>query len=86
MAESVSLALAQNIGREAAHKLIEQACALAMENKQTLLQVLCDDERVTHHLSSVTLEKLLDPLAYTGEAVAFVDRVLTAHLHRKLKS
>ena len=86
MAESVSLALALHIGREASHKLIEHACALAMEKKQTLLQVLCDDDRVTQHLSSVALEKLLDPLTYTGEAVAFVDRVLNAHLHRKLKS
>lgn len=86
MAESVSLALAEHIGREASHKILEQACAQAMANKQTLLQVLCDDVVVTKYLSSVVLEKLLDPLAYTGEAVEFIERVLTAHQQRKMQS
>ena len=86
MAESVSLALAPHIGREASHKQLEQACALTLESGQTLLEVLRRDVHITAHLSPVMLEKLLDPEAYTGEAQALIERVLTAHQQRKLTS
>ncbi len=84
MAESVSLALAEHIGREAAHQLLERACTLAVEKRQTLLQVLSAHADVTRYLSRAALEQCLDPLAYTGEAASFVERVLAAHMQRKM--
>ena len=86
MAEAVSLALGEHIGRLAAHKLVEQACQRALETKQPLLQVLMHTETIRDKLSAEQLEKCFDPLAYTGEAGSFVDRVLAAHQQRKSHS
>ena len=40
------------------------------------------DERVAPVLGAERLAALFDPLSYTGEAPAFVDRVLAAHRQR----
>ncbi len=83
MAEAVAMALAEHIGRPAAHLILEQACAHAVANQQALLSVLTADTRVTAQLTVAEIEQLFQPLVYTGEALAFVDRVLAAHGHRK---
>ena len=83
MAEAVAMALAEHIGRPAAHLILEQACAHAVANQQALLSVLMADTRVTAQLTIAEIEQLFQPLVYTGEALAFVDRVLAAHGHRK---
>ena len=86
MAEAVSLALGEHIGRQEAHKLVEQACQQALSTRQPLLQVLMTNETVRDKLSDSQLEQCFDPLAYTGEAGAFVDRVLADHQQRKSHS
>lgn len=86
MAEAVSLALGEHIGRLNAHKLVEHACQQALSTKQSLLQILMTNETVTDNLSASQLEQCFDPLAYTGEAEAFVDRVLADHQQRKSHS
>lgn len=83
MAESVSLALAQQVGRAVAHELIEEACHQAVKSGRSLLEVLKSDPRMFKELSSSRLEALFDPAAYLGEAPAFVERVLAHHRHRK---
>jgi 3-carboxy-cis,cis-muconate cycloisomerase len=83
MAESVSLTLGEQMGRLAAHQLVEQACQQALTSKLPLLQVLMNNETVRAQLSVAQLEQCFDPLTYTGEAEAFVDRVLAAHQLRK---
>ena len=83
MAEAVSLALATRIGKSQAHELVEAACHRAIERNLGLLDVLRDDAQVAGILSAPELEKLFEPLAYTGEAGALVDRVLAAHRARK---
>ena len=83
MAEAVSLALAQHIGKEAAHHLLEQACALAVNTNSHLIDVLKADKECTTHLSAIEIERLFDSLAYTGQSSAFVEKVLATHEHRK---
>ena len=83
MAEAVSLALAPLIGRAAAHKLIEDACHKAVESGQSLRDILQSDPRMPAEFSAAKLEALFDPERYTGEAPAFVDRVLEHHRLRK---
>ena len=83
MAEAVSLALAQHMGRAVAHELIEEACHQAVASGRSLLEVLKSDPRMPKEFSSMHLESLFDPARYLGEAPAFVERVLVHHRHRK---
>ena len=83
MAEAVSLALASQIGRAAAHDLVESACHQAVESGQSLRDILQSAPRLPPDFSAENLDALFDPERYTGEARAFVDRVLEHHRLRK---
>jgi 3-carboxy-cis,cis-muconate cycloisomerase len=78
LAEAVSIALGPHLGRLPAHELVERACAQAVRERKHLREVLAADKRVTAHLSPADLDRLLDPRHYTGQAEAFVARVLAA--------
>jgi 3-carboxy-cis,cis-muconate cycloisomerase len=82
MAEAVTLALGGKIGRMAAHQLVERACRRADSSGRHLREVLAQEPQVTAELSAGELDRLLDPAGYTGEAAAFVDRVLQTHQRR----
>jgi 3-carboxy-cis,cis-muconate cycloisomerase len=76
LSEAVMLALAQKIGRQSAHDIV-YACAMrAVEQKLPFLQTLSEHATVSSHLSRQDIERLLDPIHYTGLAGQFVDRVL----------
>ena len=83
MAEAVSLALAQHVGRAVAHELIEEACHQAVESDRSLLEVLKSDPRMPQEFFSPRFETLFDPAHYLGEAPAFIERVLAHHRQRK---
>ena len=83
MAESVTLALAKNLGRAQAHQIVEAACHKAYAENSDLLTVLQEDSRVVGVLTKQRLLQLFDPLSYIGEAGHFVDRVLEAYRQRK---
>lgn len=76
MAESVTMALGEAIGRQQAHQLIEKQCHLALAQQRTLLDVLREDSRVMAHLTPERLTALLDPQHYLGSAQTFTQRVL----------
>jgi len=76
MAEAITMALGEALGRLDAHKLIEAKCQQATEQGRHLKAVLVEDEHVTAHLSPAELDRLLDPLNATGVADAFIERVL----------
>ncbi|MEO6021538.1 MAG: 3-carboxy-cis,cis-muconate cycloisomerase [Burkholderiales bacterium] len=78
MAEAVTMALGQRIGRLAAHHLIEQACHRAQADDKPLREVLVHDATLSAHLSLQDLERLMDPAGYLGEAEKFIQRVLAA--------
>jgi 3-carboxy-cis,cis-muconate cycloisomerase len=82
LAEAVTMALGERIGRLAAHKLIEQACRRASEGHRPLREVLGEDAEVGKHLSAAELDRLLSPENYVGLAEAFVDRTLQARTAR----
>lgn len=78
MAEAVGMALGTQIGKQAAHHLVEAASKRAVAEKRHLRDVLSEDTAIMQHLKRDELAKLFDPLAYTGVATGLVDRVLAA--------
>ncbi len=79
LAEAVSIALAQRIGRDAAHHLIEQCCRRAVEQGEHLRQVLGAEPRVAAQLSAEELDRLLDPAHYLGQSQRWVQRAVAEH-------
>ncbi|MBI6708847.1 3-carboxy-cis,cis-muconate cycloisomerase [Pseudomonas syringae] len=79
LAEAVSIALAQRIGRDAAHHLIEQCCRRAVEQSAHLRQVLGETPQVSEQFSSDELDRLLDPAHYLGQARHWVERAVAEH-------
>ena len=80
LAEAVSIALAQRLGRETAHHLLEQCCKRAVAEQRHLRAVLGDEPQVTAGLSAAELDRLLDPAHYLGQAHAWVERAVAEHL------
>ena len=78
MAEAVSMALAEKIGKSDAHHLIEAASKKAVAEKKHLRDVLSADARVIAHLDVERLAKLFEPMAYQGASQALIDRLLTS--------
>lgn len=83
MAESVSIALSNQLGRAAAHELVEAACAQAIATDKSLFDILQADTHLNSLISRDELQKLVDPVNYLGQAETFVDRVLKEHRQRK---
>lgn len=79
LAEAVSIALAQRIGRDAAHHLVEQCCRQAVKEGAHLHAVLGGNAEVSAQLSAAELDRLLDPAHYLGQARRWVDRALAEH-------
>ncbi|WP_442963340.1 3-carboxy-cis,cis-muconate cycloisomerase [Pseudomonas sp.] len=79
LAEAVSIALAQRIGRDKAHHLIEQCCRQAIAEQRHLREVLGEHAEVGAQLSAPELDRLLDPAHYLGQAQRWVARALAEH-------
>jgi len=82
LAEAVSMALAEHVGKLSAHELVEHACQASVAQRKPLLAILDADARVRAHFSTTDLQHLLDPANYTGQASAFIERVLAARNDR----
>jgi len=76
LAEAVSIALAEKLGKAKAHELVEEAAARSVAERLPLRDALAADARVAAHLSAADLERLTDPARYLGEAEALVARAL----------
>jgi 3-carboxy-cis,cis-muconate cycloisomerase len=76
MAEAVTFALAQTIGKSAAHHLVEAAVKRAVAEKQHLRDVLASDPEIAAHLNAEKLAALFEPMAYQGVSQALIDRLL----------
>lgn len=79
LAEAVSIVLAQRLGRDTAHHLLEQCCKRAVAEGRHLRAVLADEAQVTAELSAAELDRLLDPAHYLGQAHTWVSRAVTEH-------
>ena len=79
LAEAVSSVLAQRLGRETAHHLLEHCCKRAVTEQRHLRAVLADEPQVTAELSAAELDRLLDPAHYLGHACTWVARAVAEH-------
>ncbi|MFM9382358.1 3-carboxy-cis,cis-muconate cycloisomerase [Pseudomonas sp. UV AK001] len=79
LAEAVSIVLAQRVGRDTAHHLLEQCCKRAVAEQRHLRAVLGDEPQVTAELSATELDHLLDPARYLGQAQVWVERAVAEH-------
>jgi adenylosuccinate lyase len=73
------LELARKIGRQSAHNVIYECAMRAVEQGLPFRQTLSEHAVVAQHLTGQDIERLLDPIHYTGLAGQFVDRVLQNH-------
>jgi 3-carboxy-cis,cis-muconate cycloisomerase len=78
MAEVVTFALANKIGKNDAHHLLEAASKKAVAEKKHLRDVLAADSEITAHLSADQLKTLFEPMAYQGVSQALIDRLLAS--------
>lgn len=78
MAEAVTFALAEKIGKSDAHHLIEAASKKAVAEKTHLRDVLSADAKVTALLDTKHLAELFEPMAYQGASQALIDRLLAS--------
>lgn len=79
LAEAVSIVLAQRVGRDTAHHLLEQCCKRAVAEQRHLRAVLGDEPKVTTELSNAELDHLLNPAHYLGQAKTWVERAVAEH-------
>lgn len=79
LAEAVSIVLAQRVGRETAHHLLEQCCKRAVAEQRHLRSVLDDEPQISAQLSAQELDRLLDPANYLGQAETWVERARAEH-------
>ena len=83
LAEAVSIVLAQRVGRDTAHHLLERCCKRAVAEQRHLREVLGDQPEVTAQLSGGELDHLLNPAHYLGQAQTWVTRAVAEHLALK---
>jgi 3-carboxy-cis,cis-muconate cycloisomerase len=78
MAEAVSMALAEKLGKSEAHHLIEAASKRAVAEQKHLRDVLTADPRITAQLAADKIEKLFEPMSYQGASQALIERLLAS--------
>ncbi|KAJ5092844.1 Fumarate lyase [Penicillium angulare] len=74
--EAVMMALAPHIGRQKAHDEVYEACKSAIEQNQSLLQVLQKSSVLTGVFTPEQLTRLCDPLQYMGASQLMVDEMI----------
>ena len=79
MAESVAFGLAPQIGKTAAHALLERLSRQATDQGQTLEEALLQDAEASRLATPEQFSSWLSPIAYLGASGEFVDRVLDAY-------
>ena len=77
-AEAITMVLGKQIGKSAAHQLMEAASRKAIEENVHLREVLSADAEVSSRLTGSELDKLFDAHNYTGMASQFIDRAIAA--------
>lgn len=78
MAESVTFALAEKLGKSEAHHLMKAASKQAVAEKKALRDVLAGDPKVTQQFDARKLADLFEPMAYQGVSQAMIDRLLAS--------
>lgn len=79
MAEALTMALAQHIGRPEAYRLVQAASSRVPQSSKDFHSIVLDDEQICTILSKEDVEKIFDPMHYLGSTDAFIDAALAAH-------
>jgi 3-carboxy-cis,cis-muconate cycloisomerase len=75
-AENVSLALADKIGKQESHQLIENCCHAVQAKGGHLKEALLDNPTVMQHLTAAQMESLFDPAKSLGLSEEWINRVI----------
>ncbi|MEO8938691.1 MAG: adenylosuccinate lyase family protein [Burkholderiaceae bacterium] len=75
VAEAVMMGLAPEIGRQAAHDVVYDACRDAIEQRTSLFDALMKEEPIVRRLGVQRLRELTDPANYLGGAAAMARSV-----------
>jgi len=78
MAEAVAFALAEKVGKQEAHHLVEIVSKKTVAEKKTFRAVLEKDPKITAHLDAKRIAQLLEPMAYQGVSQTLIDRLLAS--------
>ena len=76
MAESLTMALAADMGRPAAQRVVAEICRQAEMTGKPLREIARSDARVRDRLDEGQLDRALDPATYLGSTEALVERAL----------
>ena len=76
MAEALTMALAEKLGRAEAYRIVDEVAARAARDGLTLRDAAGTDERVRAVLPGDRLDRVLDPQTYRGSSDVFIDRAL----------
>ncbi|HEY7123638.1 MAG TPA: 3-carboxy-cis,cis-muconate cycloisomerase [Ktedonobacterales bacterium] len=79
MAESLTMALAPQLGRPEAQRIVGAVCEQAVTSGMTLHQAALLNSEVRAILSPEALERALDPRSYLGSTEALIDRALETY-------
>lgn len=79
MAESLTLALAPQLGRQEAQQLVQELVQETQRRSATLHTVAQEDTHVQMFLSPTAIALALDPAHYLGSTNALIDRALAAY-------
>jgi 3-carboxy-cis,cis-muconate cycloisomerase len=78
MAECVSFALAEKIGKSEAHAILQELAKDAAKSSRTFRDLVESDVRITAHIPLTELSKLFMPTSYQGSAQTFIDRLVAS--------
>jgi 3-carboxy-cis,cis-muconate cycloisomerase len=84
MAEALTTALAEKMGRPEAYRIVDDVAARAARGGINLREAAAADERIRAVMSLEQLDRVLDPATYVGSTDSFIDRALDGH--RRLRS
>jgi 3-carboxy-cis,cis-muconate cycloisomerase len=79
MAESLTMALAQKVGRPEAQRIVKTMCDYSVRSGISLLQAALAETHVCSHLSSAEIDYALDPGNYLGSTDIFIERALASY-------
>lgn len=85
MSESLTMALAQKIGKAEARHRVEAVSKLAQASRRQLAEVAKAEPAIAGNISAEEIDRALDPRHYLGSADAMIDAALQA-AHRELES
>lgn len=82
-AERAAMLLASDLGRDVAHKLVEEATRKSVMQGRNLSEVLAEINEVTAHIDTSTLRELEVPEEYLGSAEVFREALLSSATNPK---